>query len=226
LAATAWYLFGTYTATLSPIPRMHGVSKSIHHTTLGGYFLPANARAATCPHSCACIVRKLLVRPTLAIAREYPVCVWSSSCCLENWKLNAIRRLATALFAQTLNCLVQDQSRHVVSRAAASWECSRPLRGGGGCRIQVCQSIICCGRTDLCSRRKQHHTSMQCWTRRDPPRPPGAPSGLSMARQAVRHVKHHRLTCRRKEITGQQRLLATMGQPRAGLPIATTMCLS
>jgi hypothetical protein len=38
-----------------------------------------------------------------------------------------------------------------------------------------------------------------------------------MAVQAVWHVKHHRLTCRRKEITGQQRLLATVGQPRAGL---------
>jgi hypothetical protein len=45
-----------------------------------------------------------------------------------------------------------------------------------------------CERTDLCFRRKQHHTSMQCWTRRDPPTPPGAPSGLSMARQAVQHV--------------------------------------
>jgi hypothetical protein len=36
--------------------------------------------------------------------------------------------------------------------------------------------------------------SMQCWTRRDPPRPPGAPSGLSMARQAVQHVEHHRVS--------------------------------
>jgi hypothetical protein len=26
-------------------------------------------------------------------------------------------------------------------------------------------------------------------------------------------LKHHRVACRRKDITGQQRLLATMGQP-------------
>jgi hypothetical protein len=46
----------------------------------------------------------------------------------------------------------------------------------------LCHSVAAtrvCDRTDLCSRGKQHYTSMQCWTRRDPPRPPGAPSGQS-----------------------------------------------
>jgi hypothetical protein len=36
---------------------------------------------------------------------------------------------------------------------------------------------------------------MQCWTRRDPPKPPSAPPGLCIARQGARHVKHHCLTC-------------------------------
>jgi hypothetical protein len=171
--------------------------------------IQCTARGAALAHTIPHHQDKDLLQATqwTAVQEQHPLC-WPHAAVLEEHDAPTVHELevATATAAHTSGMFA----------GRGSQACLQPGVAAGRTVSRTCAAVALglCGRYQRFNAILPHATeriytdpgnqvkasctpSMQCWTRRDPPRPPGAPSGLSMLASRPACRASPSLTCRR-----------------------------